>query len=177
MSLRIGTSPISTMVRPDRPPHIFVDCIKLNSSLQALSICRTAKSFSRLKVRLCVSTEIPLRRRMKVLGFRHVRFFNRACESSSVWLAFGADGTISARVTLLSAVGLRMCGAASIGRKGLESHAFGRALTVRSGHVRLHPDLIVHAGTKLLGRRQVHVIWRPPPCPIGSPTRRATCDA
>jgi hypothetical protein len=47
----------------------------------------------------------------------YVRFFNRAFESSPVWLAFGTDGIVSARVTLLSAVGLRMCGAASIGRK------------------------------------------------------------
>ena len=58
----------------------------------------------------------------------YVRFFNRAFESSSVWFSFGAVDFVSTWVTLLSAVGLRMCGAASIGRRGLESHAYGRAL-------------------------------------------------
>ena len=42
-------------------------------------------------------------------------------------------------VTLLYAVGLRNCGAASIGRSGMESLAYGRALK-RSRHFRLHPD-------------------------------------
>jgi hypothetical protein len=47
----------------------------------------------------------------------------------------------------------------------------------RSGHERLHPDLIVHAGAKLLGRRLVGISGRVPPFPIGSRNRRATCGA
>ena len=39
----------------------------------------------------------------------------------------GPVGFVTAWVTLLYAVGLRGCGAASIGRRGLESLAFGRA--------------------------------------------------
>lgn len=80
----------------------------------------------------------------------YARFFNRAFESSSVWFAFGPLGFVSARVTLLSAVGLRKCGAASIGRKEWRALLMGALFKRRSGHERLHPDLIVHAGAKVL---------------------------
>ena len=41
---------------------------------------------------------------------------------------FGPFSLVAVWVTLLYAVVLRRCGAASISRSGMESHAFGRAL-------------------------------------------------
>ena len=110
----------------------------------------------------------------------NVRFFNRALESRTVCFAFGAVGFVSTWVTLLYAVGVRLCGAASIGRRGLESLAFWARFETGAGDMSGFIQTSVHAGTILLGSKTTFVMnvkRLRPPFLLGILIHRSTCDA